>query len=96
MAGNTSNNDTACNTVERLLHSCNIFNFDPFWQCLPCLAHVLNLAVVDIMAAITKIANVETTTAIWEFDPTLPNNCVLGNSLDVVAAIRTLAIKVRV
>ena len=48
------------------------------------------------MAAITKIANVETTTAIWEFDPTLPNNCVLGNSLDVVAAIRTLAIKVRV
>ena len=46
------------------------------------------------MASITKIANVETTTAIWEFDPTLPNNHVLGNSLDVVAAIRTLAIKV--
>ena len=48
------------------------------------------------MAATTKIANVETTTAIWEFDPTLPNNRVLGNLLDVVAAIHTLAIKVRV
>ena len=47
------------------------------------------------MATLTKIANVETTTAIWEFDPTLPNNRVLGNSLDVVAAIRMLAIKVR-
>ena len=96
MADNTSNNDTACNTVKCLLHSHNIFNFDPFQQCLPCLAHVLNLAVVDIMAAITKIANVEMTTAIWEFNPTLPNNRVLSNSLDIVAAICTLAIKVRV
>jgi hypothetical protein len=46
------------------------------------------------MSVITRIANVETTTAIWEFDPSLPNNRVLGDSLDVVAAIRTLAIKV--
>jgi hypothetical protein len=46
------------------------------------------------MAHITKIAAVETTTAIWEYDPSLPNNRVLNGSLDVVAAIRTLAIKV--
>jgi hypothetical protein len=46
------------------------------------------------MSSITKIANVETTTAIWEFDPTLPNNRILGDSLDVIAAVRTLAIKV--
>ena len=33
--------------------------------------------------------------AIWEFDPTLSQNRVLGDSLDVVAAIRTLAIKIQ-
>ena len=46
------------------------------------------------MKHITKIAAVETATAIWEYDPTLTDNRVLGGSLDVVAAIRTLAIKV--
>ena len=46
------------------------------------------------MAHITKIAAVETTTAIWEYDPVLPSNWVLNGSLDIIAAIRTLAIKV--
>ena len=46
------------------------------------------------MTMITKIASVEITTAIWEYDPMLPDNCILGNSLDVIAAVRTLAIKV--
>jgi hypothetical protein len=46
------------------------------------------------MAHITKIAAVETTTAIWEYDPSLTDNRVLNGSLDVIAAIRTLAIKV--
>jgi hypothetical protein len=46
------------------------------------------------MARITKIAAVETTTAIWEYDPMLSDNRVLNGSLDVIAAIRTLAIKV--
>ena len=46
------------------------------------------------MDRITKIAAVETTTAIWEYDPSLPTNRVLNGSLDVVAAVRTLAIKV--
>jgi hypothetical protein len=48
------------------------------------------------MSHITKIAAVETSTAIWEYDPSLANNRVLGGSLDVIAAIRTVAIKVRV
>ena len=61
--------------------------FDPSLHHLPCLAHVLNLT-------ITKIANMETTTAIWEFNPSLPSSRVLGDSLDVVAAIQTTAIKV--
>ena len=59
-----------------------------------CLAHVINLGNVDIMGHITKIAAVENATAIWEYDPSLPGNRVLGGSLDVIAAIRTLAIKV--
>ena len=58
------------------------------------MAHVLNLAIIDVMSVITKIAAVETTSAIWEYDPTLSGNRVLGDSLDVVAAVRTLAIKV--
>jgi hypothetical protein len=59
-----------------------------------CLAHVINLGNVDVMARITKIAAVETTTAIWEYNPSLLDNHVLNGSLDVIAAIRTLAIKV--
>jgi hypothetical protein len=47
------------------------------------------------MGHITKTAAVENTTAIWEYDPNLPHNRVLGGSLDVIAAIRTIAIKVR-
>jgi hypothetical protein len=38
---------------------------------------------------------IENTNAIWEYDPELPNNRVFGGSLDVVAVIQTLAIKVR-
>lgn len=41
-----------------------------------------------------KIAVVENTTAIWEYDPTQDDNCVLGGSLDMIATIHTLAIKV--
>jgi hypothetical protein len=47
------------------------------------------------MKHITKIAAVENATAIWEYDPTLEDNRVLGGSLDVISAIRTLAIKVK-
>ena len=61
---------------------------------ISCLGHVVNLAEVDVMGHITKIAAVEMTTVIWEYDPTLPDNHVLNGSLDVIAAICTLAIKV--
>ena len=60
---------------------------------LSCLAHVVNLRNVDVMGRITKTAVVENATAIWEYDPTKPDNRVLGGSLDVIAALRTLAIK---
>ena len=48
-----------------------------------------------MISHITKIAAVETTMAIWEYDPDLPDNQVLGGSLDVIAAIRTLAVKIQ-
>ena len=63
---------------------------------LSCLAHVVNLRNVDVMGRITKTAIVENATAIWEYDPTIPDNRVLGGSLDVIAALRTLAIKVSI
>ena len=59
-----------------------------------CLEHVINLATVTIMSLITKVAAIENVQAIWEFDPTLDGNHVLGGSLDVIAAIWTIAIKV--
>jgi hypothetical protein len=46
------------------------------------------------MGCITKIAAAENTNNIWEYDPSLPNNRILGGSLDVIAAIRTIAVKV--
>jgi len=78
-ADNTSNNDIMCNVVERILHSRLVYSFDPIHHFLPYLTHVLNLAIVNVMSAITKIAAIETMTAIWEFDPLLPNNQLLGN-----------------
>jgi hypothetical protein len=47
------------------------------------------------MSHITKIAVVETTNAIWEYDPSDLGNRVLNGRLDVIAVIRTLTIKVR-
>jgi hypothetical protein len=64
------------------------------WSLRSCLEHVVNLANVAVMTHITKLAAVENQTAIWEYDPDEPGNRVLGGSLDVIAAIRTIAIKV--
>jgi hypothetical protein len=47
-----------------------------------------------MMGYITKIAVIENTNAIWEYDPSLSGNRVLDGSLDVVTVIHTLAIKV--
>ena len=46
------------------------------------------------MSHITKLAVIETTNAIWEYDPSDPDNHVLDSGLDVITTIRTLAIKV--
>ena len=55
---------------------------------------MINLANIDIMAHITRIALVESKAAIWDYDPELPSNRISNGGLDVIATIRTLAIKV--
>jgi hypothetical protein len=108
---NTRNNNTTCRTIEDV-HVCRGLEWNSYEQQLPyviplshvsraddsysCLGHAVNLGNVDVMAHITKIAAVENATAIWEYDPTRDDNRVLGGSLDVIAAIRTLAIKVSI
>lgn len=67
------------------------------WSCCQhcrCLSHVVNIANIAVMDHITKITAVETTTAIWEYDPSLPNNHILNGSLNVVTAAQMLMIKV--
>lgn len=81
--------------VETFLTRRHIYSFDSMMNCLPCLAHVLNLTIVDVMSAITRIAAVETTTAMWEYDLTLTNNRVMDNSLDIIVAVHTIAIKIQ-
>ncbi|KAG1724577.1 uncharacterized protein EDB91DRAFT_1006516, partial [Suillus paluster] len=68
-ADNTSNNDTACEQIESILHRHKIYSFNTTRHHLPCLAHVINLAVVAVMSGFTQLANVENATSIWEFDP---------------------------
>jgi hypothetical protein len=107
---NTGNNNTTCKTIQDIHTRRGLeWNSDerqlPYVFILfsmlllayfnrSCLGHVINLGNVDVMGHITKIAAVENATAIWEYDPTRDDNRVLGGSLDVIAAIRTLAIKV--
>jgi hypothetical protein len=63
-------------------------------MCLRCLVHTVNLANVAVMGQITKMAAMETASAIWEYNPALPDNQVLSGSLDVIATLQTIAIKV--
>lgn len=46
------------------------------------------------MTSVTKKAAVETTTAIWEFDPEASGSLLDGGKADVYAMIRTLSVKV--
>ena len=70
-ADNMSNNDTACDSIKQILYCHHIYSFNTTEHHLPCLAHVLDLAITAAMFTITGIANVETATTIWEFDPAL-------------------------
>ncbi|KAF8240155.1 hypothetical protein L208DRAFT_1216024, partial [Tricholoma matsutake] len=111
MLDNTSSNNTFCDTVEsqhlyrNLLHWSAAENQMPYVHMLKpshscqltlrCLEHVVNLANINVMSHITKIAVVGTTNAIWEYDPTDPGNHVLNGQLDVIGIIHTLTIKIQ-
>lgn len=58
-----------------------------------CLAHIISLAVEAFMGAVTQTAVAESREAIWNYDPALPSNKI-GSGIDVIAVIRTLAVKV--
>ena len=47
------------------------------------------------MSELTRVALVQSREAMWNYDPRLPENEVSAGGLDVIAMIRTLAIKVR-
>ena len=94
-ADNTSNNDTTCNYIKQALVLQKIYSFNADQHHLPCLAHVVNLAITEFMNVVTKIVHVETTAAIWEFNPTLTQNQVLGSTLNVIAVVWMLAIKIQ-
>lgn len=94
-ADNATSNDKVANIMEHLFHCCNIYSFSADSNRLACLAHVINLTITLVLSAVTKISNVDTTTNIWEFDPTLLQNCMLNDSLDIITTIRTLAIKMQ-
>ena len=86
-ADNTSNNDTACSAIENILYCKQVYSFSSDMQHLLCLAHVVNLVITDFMSVVTHISSIETTLVIWEFDPTLPVNRILGDSLDIGSAV---------
>ncbi|KAF8622594.1 hypothetical protein AX15_006893 [Amanita polypyramis BW_CC] len=90
---NASNNVSMCRRVSDIHQKYGLF-WNHEQNQLLCLEHVSNLAVLDVMGSITKVATIENAQAIWEFDPTLEDNCMLGGSLDVIAAIQMIAIKV--
>ncbi len=55
---------------------------------------MIQLGIEDFMSAVTQIAVVESKQAIWDYDPQLPQNRIAAGGLDVIAIIRTLAVKV--
>ena len=54
---------------------------------------MIQLGVEDFMTAVTQTALIESKQAIWEYDPQADTSAV-GGGIDVIAIIRTLAVKV--
>lgn len=60
-----------------------------------CMGHIIQLGIKDFMAFVTKTSAIETTAAIWEYDPNDAENHIQGGKLDAIAFLRTLIVKVR-
>ncbi|KAF7770801.1 hypothetical protein Agabi119p4_6775 [Agaricus bisporus var. burnettii] len=92
---NASSNTTVCKTIAHIHKQRKLADWNHHERQFMCLAHVVNLANIDIMKHITNIAVTENKTAIWEFNPALERNWITNGGLDVIAALRTLAIKIQ-
>ncbi len=60
-----------------------------------CLAHVVNLAISDFMSTVMKTSIIETCNVIWDYNPEDPSASISMGSRDLIAMIRTLAIKIQ-
>ncbi|OJT06528.1 Zinc finger BED domain-containing protein RICESLEEPER 2 [Trametes pubescens] len=94
-ADNASNNGTATAEVERVLTKRGVLDWDAGKNRLSCIAHVVQLGIEDFMTQVTQVALVQSKQAMWDFDPTLATNRLAAGGLDVIAMIRTLAIKIQ-
>ncbi|KAH9048755.1 hypothetical protein EDB84DRAFT_1556597 [Lactarius hengduanensis] len=65
----SSSSNIICKTVSKVHKRQKLEEWDHKKQQDMCLGHVINLANINVMGHITKIAAVETKTAIWEYDP---------------------------
>lgn len=54
----------------------------------------MELAIEDVMSAVTKTSAVATTQAIWEFDPESPSSLLDNGKADAVSMFRTVSVKV--
>jgi hypothetical protein len=92
---NASNNQTLCQEVE-LQH---IRRALPEWDAeehqIPCLEHAVQLSVVSVMDHVTKRSIAESSSTIWEYDPSLDENKVAGGRPDALSVLRTINVKVR-
>ncbi|KAG5649809.1 hypothetical protein H0H81_001913 [Sphagnurus paluster] len=55
--------------------------------------HVANRANGDVMDEITRMGAIKTAAAIWEYNPSIPKNCLSGGSINVICNLWTLAVK---
>lgn len=74
---------------------CPVYEYSLLTSSNSCFGHVIQLGIEDFMRKVTQIAIVESKQAIWDYDPQLVENQIAVGGLDVIAIIRTLAVKVR-
>ncbi|KAF8646283.1 hypothetical protein AX14_009089, partial [Amanita brunnescens Koide BX004] len=75
---NTSVNGTICKTIAKIHKQQSLEAWDHMLNQCMCMAHVINLATMDVMSHITKTAVLENKTAIWEYGLAPPTASQMG------------------
>jgi hypothetical protein len=91
---NASNNQSLCQEIETQHIRRALPDWDAEANQIPCLEHAVQLSVVSVMDHVTKRAIAESSTAIWEYDPSLEENKVAGGRPDALSVLRTIVVKV--